>query len=98
MHAAASTTLRLLGLSAQDPAGCTATGTAKLTPSDAYPSAALRSCTLDEAQPFLPTISQLLVRTPQVGAADACSAQTCSAWAGTGGSKKTSGHAQWPSH
>ncbi|KAL4427126.1 hypothetical protein ABPG77_001130 [Micractinium sp. CCAP 211/92] len=49
-----------------DPAGCTATGTAKLTPSDAYPGAALRSCTLDEAQSFLPTISQLLVRTPQL--------------------------------
>lgn len=53
----------------QDPAGCTASGGPQLTPSAAYPGAALRPCTLDEAQPFLPTVSQLLIRTPQVGAA-----------------------------
>ncbi|KAL4459138.1 hypothetical protein ABPG75_014003 [Micractinium tetrahymenae] len=49
-----------------DPAGCAATGSAKLAQSAAYPGAALRACTVDEAQPFLPTVSQMLVRTPQL--------------------------------
>jgi hypothetical protein len=49
---------------AQDPSRCSQAG---LTPSASFQGAASRECTAAEAQPYLPTISRLIVGTPQVG-------------------------------
>lgn len=49
---------------AQDPSLCSQAG---LTPSASFQGAASRACTAAEAQPYLPTISRLIVGTPQVG-------------------------------
>lgn len=51
----------------QDPGRCTQ-GVA-LTPSPTYPAAASRECSLEQAQPNLPSVSRLIVGTPQVRAA-----------------------------
>ncbi|PSC74226.1 50S ribosomal L21 [Micractinium conductrix] len=49
-----------------DPAGCTAANGPPLAPVDAFPGAATRECTQSEAAPTLPTISRLIVSTPQL--------------------------------
>lgn len=54
-----------LSLCAQDPSRCTQ---ASLTPSTDHEGAASRECSALEAEPFLPTISRLIVGTPQASA------------------------------
>lgn len=59
LRAAALSSISLL----QSPDSCT---TAQLTRSAIYKGAALRSCSLDEAAPFLPGIARLIADTPQL--------------------------------